>query len=391
MRVKKALSIIICVACMLSFTACWDHVEMNKLLIVAGIGLDADSSGKLYHATLEFINIEGDNAESKIIEGEGDSVYSAIQNAMILAGGAMFANHCKVIVFGESLARQGIDDVVNLVLRSPGFRKTLDVLVAKDTTARSIMSGKAVKSDITSFELSKLLRSNADTMNNTKAVSVYELHEKLLSDCPSSVIPAVFLKDNNGKETACVEGAAVFYQSRLKGFLDAEQSKLYDLIEENADNGYISYRDSALSQKPISARVRKSSARATPFIEGERLSLRLDLQTEVILEGSSTLDIDLLDERSIDRIQKDFGSHLSEEAEGLIEKMQLDYETDVFDFYKEFEDCYRHEWQQLKADWPAHFRDMEVEVNAKVIIEGSGLIGNYFPEDSGGNHENALP
>lgn len=391
MRVKKALSIIICVACMLSFTACWDHVEMNKLLIVAGIGLDADDTGKLYHATLEFINIEGENAESKIIEGEGESVYSAIQNAMVLAGGAMFANHCKVIVFGESLARQGIDDVVNLVLRSPGFRKTLDVLVAKGTTAKSVISGKAVKSDITSFELSKLLRSNADKLNNTKAVSVYKLHEKLLTDCPSAVIPAVFLKDNNGKEAACVEGTAVFYQSKLKGFLDAGQSKLYDLIEENADNGYISYKDPTLSQKPVSARVKKSSAQAVPFIEGERLSLRLDVQTEVILEGSSTLDIDLLDEQSVGRIQKDFGSHLSKEIKSLIEEVQNDYGADIFDFYKEFEDSYRQEWQTLKDDWPSHFHDIEVEVDVKVLIVGSGLIGNYFPPGSGEKHENALP
>lgn len=386
---KKALSIIICMTCMLSFTACWDHVEMNKLLIVAGIGLDADDTGKLYHATLEFINIEGENAESKIIEGEGDSVYSAIQNAMVLAGGAMFANHCKVIVFGESLARQGIDDVVNLVLRSPGFRKTLDVLVAKDTTAKSVISGKAVKSEITSFELSKLLRSNADTLNNTKAVSVYQLHEKLLSDCPSAVIPAVFLKDNNGKEAACVEGTAVFYQSRLQGFLDAGQSKLYDLVEENADNGYISYNDLTLSQRPISARVKKSSAQAVPSIEGESISLRLNVQTEIILEGSSPLNIDLLNEQSVDKIQNDFGGHLSKEIEGLIEEIQNGYGTDIFDFYKEFEDSYRQEWQTLKNDWPSHFRDMKVEVDAKVLIVGSGLIGNYFP--SGEKHENALP
>lgn len=388
---KKTLSVIICVACMLSFTACWDHVEMNRLLIVAGIGLDADNSGKLYHATLEFINIEGENAESKIIEGEGESVYSAIQNAMVLAGGAMFANHCKIIVLGESLAREGVDDVVNLVLRSPGFRKTLDVLVAKDTTARSVMNGKAVKSDITSFELSKLLRSNADTMNNTKSVSMYELHEKLLSDCPSAVIPAVFLKENNGEESVCVEGTAVFHQSRLKGFLSAEQSKLYDLVEENADNGYLSYKDPSLSQKPISARVKKSSAQATPFIEGERLSLRLDVQTELILEGSSPLDIDLLDEQSVDRIERDFGNHLSSEIENLIEELQGESETDIFDFYKEFEDCYRQEWQTLKADWPSRFRDMDVEVTTSVKIVGSGLIGNYSPSAGWEKHENALP
>lgn len=388
---KKVLSIIICLAVALCLTACWDHVEMNKLLVVSGIGLDTDKESGRFLATLEFIDIGGEESEANIIEGEGDSAYSAIQNAMMLAGGAMFANHCKVIVFGEELARQGIDDVINLILRSPGFRKTLDVLVAKNTTAKAVMTGKAVKSDITSFEISKLLKSNADTLNNTKTVSVYELHEKILSECPASMVPAVFLKDNNGEEAVCVEGTAIFYESKLKGFLSTEQSKLYNLVAHKADNGYLSYDDPAVSQKPVSARVRNSSVRLIPYLGGEKLSLRVFVKMDVILEGSSLLNVDLLDEASIENIQNNFNASLSREIESLIKESQTVYKTDVFGFYKEFEDNYRSQWQSLKADWPSYFEDMDVAVEADVSISGSGLIGNYYPANNGKRHENALP
>lgn len=391
MKSKKILSIILCLACLMFMTACWDHVEMNKLLIVAGIGLDMDGPGGLYRATLEFIDIEKDNAESKIIEGEGETAYSAMQNAMTLAGGAMFANHCKVMVFGEELARQGIDDVVNLILRNPGFRKTLDILVARDTTAAEVMKHKAVKSDITSFELSKLLSSNSDTLNNTKAVSVYQLHEMILSVCPSAVVPTVFLKENNGEEAVCVEGTAAFYDSKLQGFLDSGQSKLYNLITQKADNGYISCEDPELSPKPISARIKRSSAKAVPSISGEKLSLRLDIEAEVILEGSSLLDIDLLDKESVARIENSFNSQLSGDIKELIGDIQATHKSDIFSFYKEFEDKYRQEWQYLKEDWPSHFSDMEVEANVNITIIGSGLIGNYQPAGNGKLHENALP
>lgn len=389
---KKLICLLLAVAGLLPLTACWDHVEISRLLIVAGIGLDVDSSGEAYHVTVEFINVEageGENIEAEMVEGEGDTIHNALQNAMLMAGGTLFGNHCKVIVIGDELARKGIDGIVDMILRSPEYRKTVDILVAKESTAADIFRQKTIKNDIISYEISKILTSNAKSIKNTVATSVYQLHEALLSKCAYSVIPTVYARQNSDEDALSVDGCAVFAGERLRGFLNGEQTKLLQMIAFDEYDMTLSVRDAGLSNHAIDVNIVKSNVYFSPHLQKSGLNMGVALVANATLEDAVLSGIDTTDRQVIEHMQDAIGKQLSADISKLVTEVQSRYGADIFEFYREYQNCYRQEWDALHEDWSSHFRDMEISVAANVRITGSGMAGNYAPD--GQDNANALP
>lgn len=391
---KKLLCILLTITGLLSLTACWDHVEISEMLIIAGIGLDVDRSGELFHATVEFINVEaegGENIKAGIVEGCGDTLHGAIQNAMLMTGGTIFGNHCKVIVIGDRLARMGVDEAIELILRSPDFRKTVDLLVAKDSTAKSVLKQKTVKNDIVSYELSKILDSNQKSIKNTVATGVYQLHDILISDCAFFVVPTVYARQNNGESVLQVDGCAVFAGERLQGFLDGEQSKLFNMVTHNNRSMTIAIEDADISSAPIDVNITQSNVHLRPYLQGEALSMRVDIAAKASLENAVLPDIDPAERQRTEQMENIIGEQLSAGVKKLVRDVQSLYASDIFEFYREYQDVYRQEWAGLQQDWRSHFRDMEITVASDVQITGSGLVGNYAPGPADRDNANALP
>ena len=385
---RKLLCILASAAISLSMAACWDHVEINTMLIISGIGLDVDNSGETYHATVEFVNVEADRGENivaEIVEGQGNTLQNAIQDALLASGGMMFGNHCKVIVVGEELAKMGLGGVIEMVLRSPDFRKTVEILVAKDTTAADIFAKDTIVNDILSYELSKILRNNEKSVRNTVFTSSYELHETLAGNHSFNLLPTVFVKRNGTDYILVVDGCAVLAGDQLQGFIDGEQSKLFQLIARNKKHVMLTMADGF--EDPVNVNVIDSKVSLFPNVYDDTLFLRINVDAKATLEKAVLFETDPMNDDSRKLIEKHVSEQLSTNIAGFIHEVQIEYGSDIFEFYREFQDVYRNHWNDtLQKDWRSHFRDMDVLVTSNVKITGSGLIGNYAAE----NYDNAV-
>lgn len=383
---KKVLCVLCAAVCALSLTACWDYVEVNTMLIVAGIGLDIDSAGERYIATVEFVNVEadgGENIAAEIVKGEGNTIHAAIQNALLTAGGIMFANHCKVIVVGEALAEKGLDDIVEIVLRSPDFRKTLEIMIAKDTTASEIFSNDTIVNEIASYELVKILKNNEQSVKNTVSTNSYELHETLLGEASFSVLPSVSVKTEGKDSILLVDGCAILADGRLQGFLNSEECKLYQLITRKKQNIALTFQDAY--EGPIDVTIADCSVSALPALQNDELTIDLHLRVKATLEEAVLSGINPMRSEDRKQLEQTISEQLPTKILSLITKMQEQYSSDIFEFYAEYQDVYRQDWGSLQRDWASHFRKMEVHATADVTITGSGLIGNYTD-----NNDNAV-
>ena len=379
---------------MLLMSSCWDHMELTNMLFVAGVGLDVDESGGVYRASVEIIDIDGDdgkNITSRLVEGEGPTIYEAMQNAMSMTGGIMFSNHCKVVVIGDALSHKGINGVIDIVLRSPSLRKTVDIMLAKGTDARSILTHKTVKSDIVSFELSKILDSNVRTMNNTVKTSVFRLHENLLSGCPASVIPTVSVRKNNGEDFLQIDGAAVFYGDVFRGFLSGEQSKIFRVATNNAERPVISVRDGRFSEEKFDISLKKCRVSLRPYFQDGAPALHMDVRVEAGFEGSAVLNADITDKKTLREIESAAEEQLSRDILLLAEYARSEFGADIFEFYRTFESRCRLEWPSMKSEWPVLFNEMDISITSSVRISGSGLTGNFAPRAWNISDGNVLP
>jgi len=386
MKIIKISGLVFMLICQLTLGGCWDHLEAQNMLIVAGIGLDSARGGggeELFHATLEVICVQssgGDDLESVIVEGKGETIYSALQDAVSVTGGVMYNNHCKVIVIGESLARKDINDVIDYTLRSHGLRKSLEVAIAKDSTAKEILTAKTVKNDIVSYELAKIISLGHKYLNNTSKTGMFQLHEAMISPCRAGVAPAVFIRDNNGEEALLAEGLGVLANGRLVGFLSGKQSNIYNILMKKSKNGHLTFSAGSLSDRPLGAKITRSGVRLIPEISGDTLSLAVCVGATVALESSMTINADVSDPKTEQALQKAMRARLNAEIEALIKETQEKYGADIFGFYKEFEDKFRQEWKTLGQDWARHFKETEFRAQSEVNMINSGLLENYEPD-----------
>lgn len=389
---KRVLCFLAAIVSMLSLTACWDHVEISEMLVIAGIGLDADVSGQTYYATVEIINVEADgdkNIAAEIVEGKGDTIPGAIENAMLMAGGVMFGNHCKVIVLGESLARSGIGTVIETVLRSPDFNKTVDILIAKESDAKDIFTKKTVVNDVISYELAKILRKNEKTRKNTISTGAYMLHESLSGRYASSVIPTVHVERNRDEDVLSVDGCAVLTGDRLQCFLDGDQCKLLHIVTRNSGEIMMTMRGGNPLDTPVNVKIINSRVSLHPRMNGNELRMDVAVYAKATLEDAVLTGYDMTSRESGEFLSERISRELSADIHALIETVQSVCAADIFGFALEYQDAYRSEWMYLQKDWPARFKNMQVSVDCDTQVTGSGLIGNYIPDTQ--NDANALP
>lgn len=376
---KKIISILISVAVMAGMTACWDHVEVNEMLIVAGVGIDIDDDND-YHATVEFINLESsaeDSIKAGLLYGSGDNIYAAMEDAMLMTGGVMFGNHCKVVVVGEKLAGEGIAEVVELLLRSAKFRKGVDIIVAKDSSAQAVLEAKTLKNDVVSYELSKILKSNEDTIKNTVETGVYEIHEVLVTECSYYAVPVVSIRKNGEDDVLEIEGCGVFADDSIRGYLSGEQSKYFQLITEDNHNITLPVNAEDISNRPFDVTLTKSKVYLSPEMDGDTAVMNINIKASVTLEDSVLSRLNLSDSGVEKKLRGYIEEQISAGMMDTIGYVKQEYEADIFEFYREFQDKYRDRWPELEEHWSRYFSEMEVNATAEIVITGTGLIGNY--------------
>ena len=376
---KRLFTIVAAAILVIATSGCWDHVEINAMRIVAGVGLDISETPGFYLATVEIINIEsgqGDDVMAEILQGEGPTIYTAIQAAMTSVGGKMFANHCKVVIIGEGLATEGINSIIDIVLRNIGFRKSVDIIVAKGAQAADIFTGVEQESGALSYTIGKVLHNNAESQSNTSPIGVYKLHESIISRVPVSVIPTAFIVEEEEPKVS-VEGGAIFYEDRLAGFIDGDEFRLYSMITDSVKGGYLLTFDPEISSNLIGVRIERTKANITPHIQGSRLIAQVQVEAQAVLEGPMLVDIDIEDRQSQDLLRQSLEKQLSNDLYRFASGIQEDYGLDIFGFHREFEDRFRQEWGDLSKDWGAHFSEIEMFIESSVNITGSGLMGNF--------------
>lgn len=148
MSVKRALYVsFIIFFCCVVMTGCWSRRELNELSIAFALGLDyADGE---HVVTVQIINPgeispaqggEGGGGEARApvatFTTRGATLFEAVRRMTKVVPRKVFLSYVRIVVIGEALAKQGIVDVLDFLLREDEFRTDFYLLVAKDSQAR---------------------------------------------------------------------------------------------------------------------------------------------------------------------------------------------------------------------------------------------------------------
>jgi len=363
-------------------TGCWDRVELNDRAIAVATGLDLAEDGSLILSSQFALpaqiggpgNSSGGKNAFQFFESKGKDIQDAKQNIQARLSRQVFLGHRRAIIIGEPLARHGVRKVLDELSRNPGVRLRTDIFIIQGGEAREFLQ--------MSYPFERI-----------PAIATLRIHKEI-GGYPGDTAFRDFLIDATSDGTSPsllsmigdrVSGRAVFDRDlKLIGFLKMNEAAnrlwltgsikhfIYTFYAPEG-KGYVSLKVSNFKRKIVSK------------IRGQEVFYDVSLSGKAdIIENEGSLDLSKRED--IKMVEDAFNKEQEKEVYHLINRVQVDYKTDIFRFGQIFHRQHPRQWKVLKKDWDTLFVKAKVSVKVHVKVQSVGMTGRplQFAEPSKG-------
>lgn len=375
MKKYKLIILIILILNILMFTGCWNYREIEDLSIVAGFAIDKRASGSGYHLTFDTIDVTGGSgkeklsAKSKFLETDGNTIFDAVRNAIKLSGKKLTFTDCKIVIISNEVAKSGISKILDWLNRDSEPRNNLDLAISMDKSAQTVLNTEAITNQISSYETDKTITNNNKSLSKAPYVKLYEANNVLFGEGISLALPALNVTKNTSSQVTQLGGTAVFKKDKLLGFLDGNDSKFL-LFATNKVSGGIFLINKGSRSPDISLEILNNKTKATPVLNGNTPRIKLDVTMQCTIDENET-DIDYDKGEQVKSLEAEAEKELEADIKQVVSKVQNNYDSDIFGFGNLIYQNDFEYWEKVKSDWDSMFKNLKVDVNAKVEIKNT--------------------
>lgn len=383
---------------LLTLTGCWDRREMNDLAITLAMGIDrADGEYMVTTQVVQPGEVTARKAGNSgptpvtIYQAKATTLFEAIRRMTMTSPRKIYGAHLRVVVIGESLAREGVGEALDLLSRDYELRTDFHLMVAKGSTAAESLNVFTPLDKLPANKLYKSLQTAEKAWAPATAVPLDDFIADLVSRGRSPVLSGVEVRGDAAKgatkenleriqPAAQLENAylAVFRKDRLIGWLNEEDSKGYSYIVNKVKStvGHISCPQGG----HLAVQVIRSKAKMNvTFQDGKpKLSVNLHVEQNV---GEVECRIDLTRPETIEDLEKRSGQRLEQILSHALKTAQTRYKTDYFGFGNSLHRSDPAAWEKVKSDWDRRFSEADFEIKADVKIGRTGTVTNSFMKD----------
>lgn len=376
---KLLLSILFFNSLIFLLSGCWDRVEINDIAIVTAAAIDKKE--KEIEISLQLFTPKAVSSGSQGSSGGagggsvtivasqvGDNFADALSKLQAELPRKIFWGQCKVFIFGDKVAKDGIQDHLDYLLRQPEPRERSYILVSK---------GKAKEI----LELvPKLERNSADTLkeiielDSGIKVTIKDLDQMLNSDAKAAAVPYLGLKTDKSKKESYsypkIIGAAVFKKDKMVGDLSLKETRGILWLRDEMKNYTVTLegknRKGHLSLSPVTAQVDLS-----PKIRETNWIMNVKIKTEGTVIQNST-NYNLSKPSELKDVEKTMKYEIKNRIEMMLPKIQNDLNADIVGFAKEFHRKYPKQWKKAENNWDEVFPKIRItfDINAQIRREG---------------------
>ncbi|MCX7771648.1 MAG: Ger(x)C family spore germination protein [Clostridia bacterium] len=363
------------------FTGCWNYREIDMLDIVAGVAVDKGKD-KRFCITTEVIRLKGGKdiqPFSQIVSAEGDTMFDAVRNLIAITGKRLYWSHAKVIIISEELAREGVIKVLDWYSRDTETRADVDILISKQPQAKDIFAvgAESFGEDIISFGLDRMLE-NGKSLSKAPKTEIWKILNNIEGEGISAITPTVSYAVVNGKKSPNVIGCAVFKGEKLIGFLDADETKALLFVQDQIKGGILIQTESSKDASiPLSLEIFKNKTKVKPLLEGGKPSMEVSIETTVAIDELED-GTNFMEENKKKILEKDAAKTLEEQITKLVQKVQKQFDSDIFGFGAKIEMDKPKEWEKLRNDWDKTFKSLSVTVSSSVHVRNSAMLAEPY-------------
>ncbi|MDR7001020.1 Ger(x)C family spore germination protein [Neobacillus niacini] len=358
-------------------TGCWNYREIDRMTIVAGLAIDKGKNSK-YILTAEIVEIGGGKEfklTSRQITMEGNTMFDAVRNGISIAGRKLYWGHTKVIILSKKIAREGVIKVLDWITRDSETRADVVLLVSEEKSAKDIFAKSKGIEQLISYELETKLKSQK-MLSKALTMDVWDFINKLEAPGIVAILPTIHLSINrNQKLSPAIIGTAIFKRDKLIGFLNGEETKnLMFILNEVKGGLFITSLPNGKQRTPVSLEIFKSKTSIQPIFKKNKMGFNIQINTTTALDEING-SIKNIDDKTIKQIEHQAEKDLITRVEESIHHVQTSFGVDIFGFGAKLREENPKLWNQVENRWgKEYFKELAINVNAKVHIKGSGIL-----------------
>lgn len=384
--------IILCITLLFILTGCNNYRELNDLAIVSGISIAKVDDE--YELTVEVVNPkkQQDSSSSKetdfvIYKNKDSSLQEAIRKMINESPKKMYGAQIDILILDESIVKEDLTSIVDFFARDPEIRSEFYVLVGKND---SILEVITPLEKISSQNILQSLESNNNYLGSSNLVTFHDLIDNYLNDKIDLALPTIKLIGNaeSGQENSNLENTtentyhvldniAIFKDNKLVGYLEEEDSKVYNLLMNNLQNNLVKVEFDD-DQYIINEMVNVTSKIE---VNPKKKSITINVTGKAsISEAKYTKD--LTKSETIKKVQKKLNDYTEKIVKKSIENITKTYKSDIYGFedmfYKKDAKYYK---ENLQDNWDEILENLDIKVKSTIeIIEKGNLNGGLYYE-----------
>lgn len=393
---NKLLIIVLIIIFIYSFSASYSSLNISNCAFAVAIGIDKSTSNKL-NVTFEFITTSpsGESiSETKPILNSVDcsSITNGINIMNAYLGKKVNLSHCKLIIFSEELAKEGISDEVYSLMNEVQIRPSANIVISQCNTRYYI------ENSIPSLE--SLIPKYYDIFPHTSEYTGYTCDATIgnffnslvcnysspyailggittTNDTSTQINDSTIKSDESpieGNRSAQNIGLAVFKDDKLSGELNAIETLCFLNIIKKVDNFLVSipYEQGSSSQIDIYLTPNSTHNIDVSFVNGAPfIKLKLDFSGKIysMSKNSEYLDIDVLNS-----ISNSCNNYLEGQFYNYLYKTSSVFESDINNFGSYALSKFFTTTEFEKYNWLDNYKNSTFKVEIDTIIDSGFLL-----------------
>ncbi|MDQ0061214.1 Ger(x)C family spore germination protein [Paenibacillus harenae] len=342
--------------------------DIDKRFFVVATGIDkTDNEQKPYRITLQLAlpspKIEPGASKAQLETIDASSIAEGVRMLKSHVDKELDFGHCKIFLVGEELARSDYSGMLQWMRRRRDIQSVADIAVAKPD-AQALLGVKPVSERYPGNTLFLSFGADGTDSPYTYVQPLSEFSKRAFEKGLDPLLPIII---PDSKESYIINRTALLNKNKIIMVLSPEETQLFAQLAESYPKSSVrgTYEDTQ-----VVAAVSDIRSKYRMTTQGAKTVIAFKVKMSVVLEDAP----ENLYKQEWASIEKKLSEDYSRQAEELLRKIQQ-AGVDPFGFGLRYRaNHHSNNPNEAYEKWLPIYPGADFKVNAKVNIEGTGLI-----------------
>lgn len=391
----KKIKIFLFLVAALLLTGCGNYRELNDLAITTGIAFDIKDDQYIVSYMIANSNkAETDSKDSEtkitVYEGKGNTISSAYMDLNSKNPKIPYIGHLEVVIISEDLAKKGILEALDFLIRNPESRKEFYIVLSKNVEAGTLLKTLAPLESFPSQNIAGIIKSNKDEQSTIVMQKYSDVITNMIDEGVEPIINGIEL-DGNKEEgqmqeslekatpsaTIKIDTIGIFKKDKLLGWSTHDETVGINII--NNSTGFV-LLETKCDDKYMTSTLKDIKTEPVITFEKNIPKIKLKIKADgAILEMQCKRNLE--ETKVMKELEKDFSERLKQIINETLNTAQKEYKSDIFGFGNYIYKNNLKKWNVINDKWDEEiFPNITIDVAVDINLSNKGSLEQSLKE-----------